>query len=52
MLMNQDVTDYINKLNDKAKQEWQVEVCNQLRQITHNAIPTLRNGYNMGNPIF
>jgi len=33
--MNPDVTEYIKKIN----QEWQVEVCNRIRQIIHQAIP-------------
>lgn len=32
--MNQEVTEYINHLN----QPWQVEVCNQIRQIIHKSI--------------
>jgi len=37
--MNPEVTDFINKLNDKAGQEWQVEVSNRLRQIANESIP-------------
>lgn len=52
MPMNQDVTDYINKLNDKPNQAWQIEVCNQLRQITHSAIPTVEERIQYGKPHF
>jgi hypothetical protein len=37
--MNPDVTTYINSLNDKPKQEWQVAVCNSLREMVYQVIP-------------
>ncbi len=52
MPMNQDVTDYISKLNDKPNQEWQVSVCNQLRKMTHSAIPTVEERIQYGKPHF
>lgn len=52
MSMNQDVTDYISKLNDKPNQTWQIEVCNQLRQLTHTAIPTVEERIQYGKPHF
>lgn len=50
--MNQEVTDYINKLNDKPKQEWQAEVCNQIRQIIHQSIPEVVERLQYGKPHF
>jgi hypothetical protein len=37
--MNADVTNYINSLADKSKQEWQVAVCNTLREMLYQVIP-------------
>ncbi len=48
--MNQDVTDYINNLNDKPNQEWQVEVCNQLRKMTFDVIPDAAERLQYGKP--
>src|SRR5688572_14753744 len=48
--MNQEVTDYINKHSDKPKQEWQVEVCNQLRQTVLQAIPDADERLQYGKP--
>lgn len=35
--MNSKVTEYIDKIN----QAWQVEVCNNIRQAIHQAIPDI-----------
>jgi hypothetical protein len=48
--MNQEVTDYINKLTAKPKQEWQAEVCNQLRQVVFQAIPEVDERLQYGKP--
>ena len=50
--MNQEVTEYINKLNEKAGQEWQAEVANQLRQIAQKAIPDFTERIQYGKPHF
>lgn len=50
--MNQDVTDYINNLNDKPKQAWQVDVCHQLRKIVHEAVPDIEERIQYGKPHF
>ncbi len=46
--MNQDVTDYI----DAIKVDWQAEVCRQLRQIIHNAIPDVTERLQYSKPHF
>src|SRR3954452_12719269 len=48
----QEVTDYINKLNDKAGQEWQVEVSNQLHKIAQDNIPDFSEKLQYGKPHF
>ena len=48
--MNQDVTDFINKHSDKPNQEWQVEVCNQLRETVFKAIPEADERIQYGKP--
>ncbi len=48
----QEVTDYINKLNDKAGQEWQAEVSNQLRKIAQGSIPDFSEKLQYGKPHF
>ena len=48
--MNQEVTEYINKLNEKANQEWQAAVCNQLRQIAQQSIPEVEERIQYGKP--
>jgi len=50
--MNPEVTDFINKLNDKAGQEWQVEVSNRLRQIANESIPDVSERIQYGKPHF
>ena len=50
--MNQQVTDYINSLSQKPKQEWQVEVCNAIRQIVQQAIPEVEERLQYGKPHF
>jgi hypothetical protein len=49
-MTNQEVTDYINKLNDKPKQEWQAEVCNHLRQTVLQSIPDADERLQYGKP--
>ncbi len=49
-MTNQEVTDYINNLNDKPKQEWQTEVCTQLRQTVLQAIPDADERLQYGKP--
>jgi hypothetical protein len=44
--MNQDVTEYIAKV----KLDWQVELCNQLRQIIYQAIPDVDERIQYGKP--
>ena len=46
--MNQAVTDYINKIN----QEWQVPICNQIRQQIHQALPDVEERIQYGKPHF
>jgi hypothetical protein len=50
--MNQQVTDYIQKLSEKPNQAWQIEVCNQIRQIVHQAIPDIEERIQYGKPHF
>src|SRR4051812_36048627 len=50
--MSQEVTDFINKLSDKAGQEWQVEVSNRLRQIANESIPDVSERIQYGKPHF
>jgi hypothetical protein len=50
--MTQEITDYINKLNDKPKQEWQAEVCNRLHQIAEQSIPEFSERLQYGKPHF
>lgn len=50
--MNQEVTDFINKHNDKPNQEWQVEVSNQLRQLAQDNIPDFSERIQYGKPHF
>ena len=50
--MNQEVTEYIEKLNQKVNQEWQVEVCNSIRQIVHQSIPEVEERIQYGKPHF
>jgi len=46
--MNDQITDYISKL----AQPWQVEVCNHIRQLMHNAIPDVTERLQYGKPHF
>jgi hypothetical protein len=46
--MNQQVTDYIGKIS----QEWQADVCNQLRQTVHQSIPDVEERIQYGKPHF
>ena len=50
--MSQAVTDFINNLNTKAGQEWQVEVSNRLRQIANESIPEVEERIQYGKPHF
>ena len=51
-MTNQEVTAYINMLNDKAGQEWQAEVCNHLHQIAQENIPDFSERIQYGKPHF
>ena len=51
-MTTQEVIGYINKINDKAGQEWQVEVANQLRQIAQQNIPDFSEKLQYGKPHF
>ena len=46
--MNQEVTAYLNKIN----QEWQVEICNSIRQIVHQSISEVEERIQYGKPHF
>jgi hypothetical protein len=48
--MNQDVTNYIEKLNEKPKQVWQIEVCNRVREAVFQAIPDAEERLQYGKP--
>jgi len=50
--MNPEVTEYINKLNDKAGQEWQAEVSHKLRHIAQESIPDFTERIQYGKPHF
>ena len=47
-----EVTDYINKLNDKAGQEWQAEVAKKLHEIAEKNIPNFSERLQYGKPHF
>jgi hypothetical protein len=44
--MNQEVTEYIQKIN----QEWQVEICNSIRQVIHHSMPDIKEQIKMTTP--
>lgn len=46
--MNQDVTDYIAQI----KLPWQSEICSNLREIIHDAIPEVAERIQYGKPHF
>lgn len=46
--MNQEVTIFIENLN----QPWKIEVCNQLRQLVHKAIPEVEERIQYKKPHF
>lgn len=46
--MNQAVTDYIENI----KQTWQIEICQQLRQLIHQAVPEVEERIQYGKPHF
>ncbi len=48
--MNQDVTNFIEKLNEKPKQVWQIEVCNRVREAVFQAIPDAEERIQYGKP--
>lgn len=48
--MNQEVTEYIDKLNHKPGQEWQAEVCTRLRQIILDSVPDVTERIQYGKP--
>ncbi|MCD9026443.1 DUF1801 domain-containing protein [Cohnella silvisoli] len=43
---NQDVTDYIQKLD----QEWQIEICKLIRKIIHQSVPEVKEQIKMTTP--
>ncbi|WP_379152697.1 DUF1801 domain-containing protein [Paenibacillus sp. sgz5001063] len=46
--MSQEVTDFI----EKVKELWQVQLCKELRQIVHNAIPDVQERIQYNKPHF
>jgi len=50
--MNQAVSDYIENLKTKPKQEWQAQVCNQIRETVHRSIPGVEERIQYGKPHF
>ncbi|WP_042162992.1 DUF1801 domain-containing protein [Paenibacillus gorillae] len=46
--MNQEVTDFINAV----EQPWQVEVCNRLRQLIHEQVPSIEERIQYRKPHF
>ncbi len=44
--MNQAITEYIQKIN----QPWQVEICTQLDQLIHQAVPEVAERIQYGKP--
>jgi hypothetical protein len=46
--MNQQVTDYIDKLSQK----WQADVCRQIRQAVHRSVPEIEERMQYGKPHF
>jgi hypothetical protein len=44
--MNQDVTNYIQLIN----QEWQVDICNRIREIIHQIAPNINEKIAMTTP--
>jgi hypothetical protein len=46
--MNQDVTDYIQKI----KVEWQADVCLRMREVVHQAIPDVQERIQYSKPHF
>jgi hypothetical protein len=46
--MNQAVTDYISKIN----QPWQAEICTQIRQVIHQAVPEIEERLQYSKPHF
>lgn len=48
MTMNEAVTEYIEKIS----QEWQAEICKQLRQIVQQSVPEVEERLQYGKPHF
>jgi hypothetical protein len=46
--MTQAVTEYLEKIN----QPWQAEICTHLRQIVHQAVPSVEERIQYGKPHF
>lgn len=46
--LNQDVTGYIEKIS----QPWQIDICKQLREAVHKAIPEVTERIQYGKPHF
>jgi hypothetical protein len=44
--MNQQVTDYIEKLD----QEWKADVCNQIRKLVYQEVPDVEERLQYGKP--
>ncbi|AZN41388.1 DUF1801 domain-containing protein [Paenibacillus albus] len=46
--MNQEVTDFI----ENVKESWQAQLCQELRQVVHNAIPNVQERIQYKKPHF
>jgi len=46
--MNEAVTEYLQKI----KEEWQAEICTQLRQLIHQTVPEIEERLQYGKPHF
>jgi len=46
--MNQEVSDYIQNI----KQDWQADICNQLRPVIHQSVPDVVERIQYGKPHF
>jgi hypothetical protein len=51
-MTNPEVTEYINKLSDKAGQEWQADISHKLRKIAEENIPDFSEKLQYGKPHF
>lgn len=48
--MNQEVTQYIENLSKKSNQGWQVNVCETLRRMVYETIPSVEERIQYGKP--